>query len=221
MNIVKINENDYDKIYVLSDIHGYDQLLADMLKEINLQKNDLLIILGDSCDRGPNTKNVYKRIIQLKKENHIIHIKGNHEVMLLDDLVNDMNHSLWMRNGGSKTLESYKNSYVLSEHLRFIKKMPDAVESEHFYFVHAGIDPEEPSLEKQTERDLVWIREPFLSQKLQTKKIVIFGHTINKSGTIHQESSKKISIDCGSYVNFTLGCIEIKSMKEYYVSILP
>ena len=47
-----INENDYNRIFVVSDIHGYYNLFQKLLNKIDLKKDDLLIILGDSCDRG-------------------------------------------------------------------------------------------------------------------------------------------------------------------------
>lgn len=50
-----INENDYNRIFVVSDIHGYYNLFQKLLNKIDLKKDDLLIILGDSCDRGENS----------------------------------------------------------------------------------------------------------------------------------------------------------------------
>ena len=47
-----INENDYNHIFVISDLHGNYELFLKFLKKVNLQKDDLLINLGDSCDRG-------------------------------------------------------------------------------------------------------------------------------------------------------------------------
>lgn len=47
-----INENNYNRIFVVSDIHGYYNLFEKLLNKIDLKKDDLLIILGDSCDRG-------------------------------------------------------------------------------------------------------------------------------------------------------------------------
>ncbi|MTI12385.1 metallophosphoesterase [Sansalvadorimonas verongulae] len=44
--------SDYRKVWVTSDIHGYFNLYKELLEKIDLQDNDLLIIAGDSCDRG-------------------------------------------------------------------------------------------------------------------------------------------------------------------------
>lgn len=40
-------------IYVLSDIHGHEKRFASILKQINLQPEDTLYVLGDVIDRHP------------------------------------------------------------------------------------------------------------------------------------------------------------------------
>lgn len=41
-------------IYVMSDLHGRYDLYIKMLERLNLQKPDMLYILGDFVDRGPD-----------------------------------------------------------------------------------------------------------------------------------------------------------------------
>ena len=41
-------------IYVMSDVHGEDELFHAMLKQIRFSEKDTLYILGDVIDRGPN-----------------------------------------------------------------------------------------------------------------------------------------------------------------------
>ena len=55
MKIEKINEDDYERIFLTSDIHGHYSMFEELLDKIKLTKKDLLIILGDSCDRGSKT----------------------------------------------------------------------------------------------------------------------------------------------------------------------
>jgi serine/threonine protein phosphatase 1 len=45
-----------------------------------------------------------------------------------------------------------------------------------YMFVHAGVRPGVP-LDAQLERDLIWIREPFLDFEGDLGKFVIHGHT--------------------------------------------
>ena len=79
LNIKRIKESDYQKIFVLTDIHGRFDLFKKMIRKIKLKKKDLLLILGDSCDRGEfsfELYNWYKKMIQ--KGYNIIHLMGNH-----------------------------------------------------------------------------------------------------------------------------------------------
>mgnify|MGYP001147603007 CR=1 FL=1 len=44
-------EREKHMIYVMSDIHGEYDKFKEVLKQINLQKEDLLYVLGDVVDR--------------------------------------------------------------------------------------------------------------------------------------------------------------------------
>ena len=85
IKIKHINEDDYARIFVFGDLHGCLGLFNLMLKKINLSKKDLIIILGDSCDRGEDTIGLYQRYIELIKGGYnLLHVLGNHEKMMMD-----------------------------------------------------------------------------------------------------------------------------------------
>lgn len=44
--------DDYDKIYVVGDIHGMYNRLMSLMNNFSLKDDDLLIFLGDYIDRG-------------------------------------------------------------------------------------------------------------------------------------------------------------------------
>ena len=71
------------RIYVVSDIHGYYDLFIKLLEKINFNQDDLLYIIGDICDRGPDT---LKLIFYIQKHDNIILLKGNHEYMMQEAL---------------------------------------------------------------------------------------------------------------------------------------
>ena len=104
LNIKRIKESDYQKIFVLTDIHGRFDLFKKMIRKIKLKKKDLLLILGDSCDRGEfsfELYNWYKKMIQ--KGYNIIHLMGNHENMLFKSKNDETYRLNWVYNGGNKT----------------------------------------------------------------------------------------------------------------------
>ena len=47
------------KTYVLSDIHGNFEIFKRMLEKIQFNSHDQLYILGDICDRGPCSLDIY------------------------------------------------------------------------------------------------------------------------------------------------------------------
>lgn len=219
MKIFKKNMKDYSKVWVTSDIHGYYNLFLELLDKIELTRDDLLIINGDSCDRGSSSLKIYKKVQTLIEEGfNIIHTFGNHEDLMVKAIENGEIYR-WYRNGGRTTIDSYSKDYhILENHLKYIKSMPIAIDLEKFLIVHGGINPE-LDLEHQDEYEMVWIRDKFIKNKLKkTDKIVVYGHTPNLDGRITYPDIQKISIDCGSYATGILGGIELKSMSEIYVS---
>lgn len=64
--------------YVMSDIHGCYETFLKMLKRIKFSNNDILYILGDVVDRGPEPIQALQYIMNKK---NIFMIKGNHEVI--------------------------------------------------------------------------------------------------------------------------------------------
>ena len=85
IKIKHINEDDYARIFVFGDLHGSLGLFELMIEKINLTKSDLVIILGDSCDRGEDTIGLYQRYIELIKDGYnLLHVLGNHEKMMFD-----------------------------------------------------------------------------------------------------------------------------------------
>ena len=219
MNIVKLDMEDYDKVWIISDIHGYHNVFLKLMDKIKLTVKDLLIINGDSCDRGPSSLKMYDTIQELIESGlNIIHTFGNHEDLMVNAIEKGELFA-WYRNGGRQTVDSYKKKYdILNKHLKYIKNMPIAVDLGKYFVVHGGINPEK-NIEDQIPYEMTWIRGDFIDHPLlKTDKIIVYGHTPNLDGKIHFVSDQKISIDCGSYDTGVVGAIELKSMKIIYES---
>ena len=71
------------KTYVLSDIHGNFEIFKRMLDKIQFNSHDQLYILGDICDRGPCSLDIY---FYIQKFDNITLLKGNHEYMMQEAL---------------------------------------------------------------------------------------------------------------------------------------
>ena len=225
----RIHEKNYERIFITSDIHGYYSLFLKLLDKIQLTENDLLIIMGDSCDRGPQSYELYKKYIELSEQGYNIkHILGNHEDMLCK-AVQSKNDEYWYRNGGEKTdisfaenlnmtLEEWKEKGGMKNldwFVKWIENLPLIIEGDENIFVHAAYDTTK-SMDEQEHRFLVWNREDFWTNN-KTGKAIYFGHTPSKDGKIRYYVNNVCCIDTGSYDTKVLGCINVNSGEEIYV----
>ena len=62
-------------IYVMSDIHGHRRRFDSVMKQINLQPEDTLYILGDVIDRNPDGIRILQ---QLRAMPNVVMLLGNH-----------------------------------------------------------------------------------------------------------------------------------------------
>jgi serine/threonine protein phosphatase 1 len=191
------------RIFAIGDVHGhYNELQALFQtlrkeKKLNLKK-DLLILLGDLVDSGPNVKEVVEWSMHMKElfpdTFHVI--KGNHDDMLVDCLRykgKDYDPNWWLRDSGyaRATLASYGGNYVNpnvpQEHIEFLDDLPLFITTDDYFFVHAGVPPVSLSeIEAEVMKDkpdpellnhLLWIRGDFYNSPFEWEKKIIFAHT--------------------------------------------
>lgn len=191
-------------IYAIGDIHGQPGLLDRALDLIARDggADARIVFLGDYVDRGPDSRGVIDRLIAGRDMGRPwIFLKGNHDRLFEWFLESPPRHDPHMlvgfhwlhdRIGGRETLASYgvwipENTRLKTVHAMALDVVPEAhaaflrgLAPYHLdgdrLFVHAGIAPD-IALPRQTEEDLVWIREPFLSYAEPHPWLVVHGHT--------------------------------------------
>ena len=233
IKIEKINENDYNRIFAMSDIHGQYDLFLKMLDRIDLKREDLLVIIGDICDRGKKSYEIYMKCIKMRKLGYNLKfILGNHEDMLLEDLENDypiryeteysvFRNSKYFEN---KDMKDWHEENFLEEIewlVKWLKNCPLIISGNENIFVHAGLDLKKV-LEKQEKETVLWTRDEFwIMENVELEeyrdKNIYFGHTPNINGRISKKTDRIKGIDCGAFFTHFLGCIEVKSQEEIYV----
>ena len=233
IKIEKIDENDYNRIFVMSDIHGQYDLFLKMLDKIKLKREDLLVIIGDICDRGKKSYEIYMKCMKMIKLGYNLKfILGNHEDMLLEDLENDypiryeteysvFRNSKYFEN---KDMKDWHEENFLEEIewlVKWLKNCPLVISGNENIFVHAGLDLNKV-LEKQEKETVLWTREEFwLMENVELEeykgKNIYFGHTPNINGRISKKTDRIKGIDCGAFFTHFLGCVEVKSQEEIYV----
>ncbi len=191
------------RVYAIGDIHGRADLLDDMMQRITGDSNaalpvreTILVFLGDYVDRGPDSAGVLDRLIALRRNDRFTThlLKGNHEAMFLDFLADQSAFFRWAANGGVTTLESYDIDVaavpeesperlrdvalanIPAAHMGLLRSLETSLVIGDYLFVHAGVRPG-VRLDAQLERDLIWIREPFLDFEGDLGKVVVHGHT--------------------------------------------
>ncbi|MCD6200285.1 MAG: serine/threonine protein phosphatase [Bacteroidales bacterium] len=142
--------------FVIGDIHGRNRALEQCFERSGFNnQEDLLICLGDVCDRGPGVKESFDLLRQIR---HLVYILGNHDKWFLEWTLTGKREIPWTAQGGNASIRSYHDQPVPENHIQLLRSASLYYVLENKLFVHAGIDPEK-SLEEQTEYDLLWSRE--------------------------------------------------------------
>ncbi|MFW2851995.1 metallophosphoesterase [Sphingomonas sp. TX0543] len=223
------------RVYAIGDIHGRSDCLDELLDAIDRDSDGIgaqvrLIFLGDLIDRGPDSRGVVERALQLAaSDRHCDFIKGNHEELLLHAAAGDR-HALTVfhRAGGRETMLSYgadPDDYdacdfeqlaaliqrlVPAEHLAFLDSFGSGVSLGDYRFVHAGMRPG-ATFEEQKEADLRWIRREFLSHDGSFDGVVVHGHTISDAPEFRHN---RIGIDTGAFATGRLTALVLEGRDQ-------
>lgn len=65
------------RLLVVSDIHGQPNLLEQLLKKMEYGGDDILIIIGDLIEKGPESLKVVRYVMDLSLENYVYVSMGN------------------------------------------------------------------------------------------------------------------------------------------------
>ncbi len=161
-----------------------------------------VVHLGDLVDRGPDSAGVIRFLREgVEGGAPWVVLKGNHDRLFerfltapdwSDPHLREGLSYLHPAIGGAETLMSYGLYRPTSFHIKKARQLAlDAVPPEDIAFlqacpirfmhgallhVHAGIRPGVP-LDAQEVQDLLWIREPFLTDSRDHGPLVVHGHT--------------------------------------------
>jgi len=142
-------------------------------------REDLVVTLGDYVDRGPDSKGVIDRLLELKETHNYVHLMGNHEIQMIRALGTKQDRDRFLSGlcGGQDTLDSYGGSFddVLPEHWEFMKSAALYHELEDHILVHAGVVANR-AVDDQ-DRETYYYQRFYSQDPHQSGKIVVCGHT--------------------------------------------
>ena len=202
-----INSMGSSLTFAIGDVHGcFDELrsLIELCRKSAGGLEHEFILLGDYVDRGPASNEVVAFLMreQAAGKCRLRCLRGNHDDMLLraaDPARSDMELMQWFGTGGEATLDAYGLDDPVelpADHLAWITALPIRVHEGERFFAHAGVRPAIP-LNEQVERDLLWIREPFLSSRQWHGALVVHGHTPT-AGAAPEVRSNRVNVDTGA-----------------------
>jgi serine/threonine protein phosphatase 1 len=230
-------------VYAIGDVHGRLDLLEDLLVRIREDAGQhladttrSLIFLGDYVDRGPESRGVVDAVMADPLPGFTtVRLMGNHEEALLSFLDGESDGLDWLSFGGLETLLSYgvplRSLPNTGEAVRALQTaLIEAVPERHvtffrrcllhyavgdYVFVHAGVRPG-ITLERQSQTDLLWIRDDFLRVRAPLPgHVVVHGHTICD---LPQNRSHRINIDTGAFVSGRLTCLVLRGTERRFLS---
>lgn len=225
------------RVYAVGDIHGRLDLFRALVEAIEADDAErapaetLVILLGDLVDRGPDSRGVIDLAREWQERRRVRILFGNHEEMFLRSMADIEMFRHFLRHGGRETVLSYgvdpghfaqatleeaqdlMREAVPSRDVAFVKGFEGMIRAGDYLFVHAGIDPRVP-LDEQREKDLRWIREPFLSHPEPHGVVVVHGHTICESV---EDCGNRIGIDTGAFMTGRLTALVLEGSSRRYL----
>lgn len=224
--------------YLMSDLHGEAERFHAMLKKTGFSKEDILIIMGDVIDRGPDGIELLLEIMDMP---NVIMLLGNHEYMMLQYLSPSATGTeirRWNRNGNAPTLAAYLKQKAKVQHriISYLRGLPTHIELElngkRFYLVHG--------FPGENIHDEVWNRPEIDTANPKPGYQVIIGHTKVLSMIKPEEARIRyaieledkgehlrilhtpgfVNIDCGCGYDMpikALACLRLEDMQEFYI----
>lgn len=205
----------------IGDIHGCSTALQALLRAVEPRPDDLIVTLGDYVNRGPDSRGVLDRLIDLRRRSRLISILGNHDEMQLQS--QGRASSLAPRDSAALLTRVARSvdrlSIALTEgQLAFLEGCVDAYETDEHIFVHASYNPILPLSEQPTSL-LRWqslrrgLPGPHVSGKM-----VVAGHTSQKNGKI-LNLGHLVCIDTYCYGGGWLTALDVHSGETWQVDV--
>ncbi|MFN7358141.1 metallophosphoesterase family protein [Brevundimonas sp.] len=225
-------------VWAIGDVHGRADLLAPLLEVVEADARGLpthLVMLGDYVDRGRDSRGALQLLCDLEARGRVqlTALRGNHEDRMLAFLTEPQIGPSWCDYGGRDALASYQvaspagrgdaegwtqtaralGDALPEAHRRLLGGLSSSVEHGDYFFAHAGARPG-IALEAQDPEDLMWIREPFLSDRRPFEKVVVHGHTPVDQPHI---DARRINLDTGAYATGVLTALRLERDTRRFV----
>lgn len=222
-------------VAVIGDVHGQVDELNDILDQLRDSPDfdeRWVVFIGDLVDRGPDPKAAIDLYLEFSAEHpRTTAIAGNHEFAMAAalELIPTPEYSDWADRwcdhyGAEETFASYGAEFddldalhdaMPEPHRDWIADLPWCVEHPQYFFVHAGLDANQPFAMQRAvlhERDFTLTRPPWLCSKTfvnagvpyDCRHTVVSGHV--PLPAVHF-GDRRILVDTTGGVEGDLSCV--------------
>lgn len=202
-SIERIEAAPGQRLLVISDIHGHFDRLVQLLRKLEYGGDDLLIIVGDLIEKGPESLRVVQYVMELCRRHPVYVSMGNVDLgrlrMLWQDdpesgedfagflkwsqdywgssffgeMLADMGIRISQVNGQNAPEYRRRIREQFREELEFLWSRPTILTAGHFLFVHGGVPSEDLETLQGTEADVYLKNDDFLSKGLRFSRYTV------------------------------------------------
>lgn len=202
--IRRVDFPDDRRVLMVSDLHGHADGLKALLESVSFNEKDILVIVGDYVEKGPNSLQTLRFVMELCQRYTVYPLMGNVDLWRVQGLLSDdpaiqqklVQFALYACKWWADTLlhEMCRECGIaVDEHLdtqtvfpllrkrfareiAFLQSMPTVLETQKFIFVHGGIPHEELSRLEGTPSHALMKWDHFMDEGLSFHKYVAVGH---------------------------------------------
>ncbi len=197
----RLDRSEWDRVYVVGDVHGCRKELDRLLSELNPSSDDLVVFVGDLVRKGPDSRGVVDLV---RSSPNMLSVRGNNEEELLN---------------GEKGFPD-----LTGDDVDWIASLPAVISWDGVIITHAGIDPRKPPADHTVE-DLQNVRSlapdggytrPFWFDRYERPPRVFFGHTVLKDPVVRPHV---VGLDTGCVYGGALTAYDFR--RDETVSVEP
>lgn len=192
--IERIDAAPGQRLLVVSDIHGHFNRLVQLLRKLEYGGNDMLIIVGDLIEKGPESLRVVQYVMDLCKRHPVCVSMGNVELARLQmlwrddpesgedfagflrwsekywgssffgEMLNDMGVKISQVDGQNAWEYRRRIREEFQEELDFLWSRPTILTAGRYLFVHGGVPSDDLEELERMEADVLLKNDNFLSK---------------------------------------------------------